>query len=245
MKYSKLILSLVFLLQVGTLFSQELSENIISKLGEYSMVYPYTQKPLGYAFDAVEPSIDAKTMEIHFTRHHMAYINNLNGALDKSDELKKNLLSLFLTMSKHPASIRNNGGGHYNHQLFFEMIAPGGSKEPIGNLSRAINNSFGSLDKLKEALNNAGKSQFGSGWAWLSVNNAGELFVSSTPNQDNPLMDVTQKQGIPVLGIDVWEHAYYLKYQNKRADYLDAIWKIVNWSELERRYNEALRALGK
>ncbi len=245
MKYSKILISLVLVLQMGTLFAQDLNEGIVSKVSEYNMVYPYTQKPLGYAFDALEPSIDAKTMEIHFSRHHLAYVNNLNSALEKSSESNKKLLSIFLSMSKYPMAVRNNGGGHYNHQLFFEMIAPGGANMPYGNLLAAINSTFGSVDKLKEAIFTAGKTQFGSGWAWLSVNKDGTLFVSSTPNQDNPLMDITPKQGIPVFGIDVWEHAYYLKYQNKRADYLDAVWKIVNWTELERRYNEALKALGK
>lgn len=195
---------------------------------------------LPYAHNALEPHIDALTMEIHHGRHHNAYVTNLNNAIKDTDMDGKSLEDLMANISKHPMPVRNNGGGHFNHSLFWTVIGPNGGDAPSGALAEAINKKFGSLDKLKEEFNAAGATRFGSGWAWLSVDANKELFVSSTPNQDNPLMDVAEKKGTPILGLDVWEHAYYLKYQNKRPDYIAAFWSLVNWSEVERRFKAAL-----
>jgi Fe-Mn family superoxide dismutase len=198
----------------------------------------FTLPALPYAFDALEPHIDAATMQIHHDKHHQAYVDNLNKALEGSDGEGKTLEELMANISAYPAAVRNNGGGHYNHTLFWTVLGPGGSS-PSGDLEKAINETFGSLDALKEKMNVAGATRFGSGWAWLSVND-GKLQVSSTPNQDNPLMDVADVKGHPILGIDVWEHAYYLNYQNKRPAYLTAIWNVINWNEVAMRYKAAL-----
>jgi Fe-Mn family superoxide dismutase len=194
---------------------------------------------LHYAFDALEPHIDAQTMQIHHDKHHQAYVDNLNKALDGSDGMNKTLEELMANISAYPVAVRNNGGGHFNHTLFWTMLSPNGGGAPTGDLAKAIDETFGSLDALKEKMSTAGATRFGSGWAWLSVHN-NKLVVSSTPNQDNPLMDIAEVKGTPILGIDVWEHAYYLKYQNKRPDYLKAIWNVVNWHEVEMRYKAAL-----
>ncbi|HEY9178757.1 MAG TPA: superoxide dismutase [Flavipsychrobacter sp.] len=193
---------------------------------------------LKYAFNALEPHIDAMTMEIHHDKHHNAYVTNLNKAIEGTDAENMSLEELMANISKYPAGVRNNGGGHYNHTLFWEILGPDGGA-PSGKLADAINSTFGSLDGLKEQMNNAGATRFGSGWAWLIVQD-GKLAVCSTPNQDNPLMDIAEVKGTPVLGIDVWEHAYYLKYQNKRPDYLSAIWNVINWNEVAKRYEAAL-----
>jgi Fe-Mn family superoxide dismutase len=193
---------------------------------------------LKYAFNALEPHIDAMTMEIHHDRHHNAYVTNLNKAIEGTDAENLSLEDLMANISKYPMAVRNNGGGHYNHTLFWEILGPNGGA-PSGKLADAINDAFGSLDSLKEQMNNAGATRFGSGWAWLIVQN-GKLAVCSTPNQDNPLMDIAEVKGTPILGIDVWEHAYYLKYQNKRPDYLGAIWNVINWEEVAKRYEAAL-----
>jgi Fe-Mn family superoxide dismutase len=193
---------------------------------------------LPYAYDALEPHIDAQTMQIHHGKHHQAYVDNLNKALAGTDGEGKTLEELLANISAYPAAVRNNGGGHYNHTLFWSVLGPGGGA-PSGDLAAAIDSAFGSLDGLKEKLNNAGATRFGSGWAWLIVKD-GKLEVTSTPNQDNPLMDVAEVKGTPIFGIDVWEHAYYLKYQNRRPDYLAAVWNVVNWQEVERRYKAAL-----
>jgi len=195
---------------------------------------------LPYAHNALEPHIDALTMEIHHGRHHNAYVTNLNNAIKGTEMEGKSLEELMANISKYPMPVRNNGGGHYNHSLFWTVIGPNGGGAPSGALAEAINKKFGSLDKLKEEFNNAGATRFGSGWAWLSVDANKELVVSSTPNQDNPLMDVAEKKGTPILGLDVWEHAYYLKYQNKRPDYIAAFWSAINWKEVEKRYAAAL-----
>lgn len=193
---------------------------------------------LPYAYDALEPHIDAQTMQIHHGKHHQAYVDNLNKALAGTDGEGKTLEELMANISAYPAAVRNNGGGHYNHTLFWSILGPNGGT-PSGDLAAAINEAFGSLDALKEKMNAAGATRFGSGWAWLILKD-GKLDVTSTPNQDNPLMDVADVKGTPILGIDVWEHAYYLKYQNKRPDYLAAIWNVINWSEVEKRYKAAL-----
>ncbi|MBC7554188.1 MAG: superoxide dismutase [Taibaiella sp.] len=194
--------------------------------------------PLPYAFDALEPHIDAQTMQIHHDKHHQAYVDNLNKALAGTDGENKSLEELMANISAYPAAVRNNGGGHYNHSLFWSVLGNNGS-QPQGELATAIDEAFGSLDALIEKMNAAGTTRFGSGWAWLLVAD-GKLQVSSTPNQDNPLMDVAEVKGTPILGIDVWEHAYYLKYQNKRPDYLKAIWSVINWKEVDARYKAAL-----
>jgi Fe-Mn family superoxide dismutase len=193
--------------------------------------------PLPYDFAALEPHIDAQTMQIHHGKHHQAYVDNLNKALAGTDGENASLEDLMVNMSKYPAAVRNNGGGHWNHSLFWTVLGPNGG-QPEGTLADAINSAFGSLDGLKEKMNTAGVTRFGSGWAWLIVKD-GKLEVTSTPNQDNPLMDIAEVKGTPILGIDVWEHAYYLKYQNKRPDYLAAIWNVINWNEVSRRFEAA------
>ena len=199
----------------------------------------HTLPALPYAFDALEPHIDAQTMQIHHDKHHQAYVDNLNKALAGSDDLNKTLEELMANISAYPAAVRNNGGGHFNHSLFWTVLGPNAGGAPTGDLAKAIDEAFGSFDALKEKMSTAGATRFGSGWAWLLVND-GKLLVSSTPNQDNPLMDVAEVKGTPILGIDVWEHAYYLKYQNKRPDYLKAIWNVINWDAVSMRYKAAL-----
>lgn len=191
---------------------------------------------LNYAYDALEPTIDAKTMEIHYTKHHQAYVDNLNKAIEGTDLEGKSLEDLQKIGTDKPA-VRNNGGGHYNHSLFWELLTPGGSKEPVGNVKAEIEK-IGGFEKFKEDFSNAAKTRFGSGWAWLVKNADGSVVVSSTPNQDNPLMPVADVQGTPILGIDVWEHAYYLKYQNKRPDYVAAFFDVINWDKVEEFYNK-------
>ncbi len=198
----------------------------------------HTLPALGYAFDALEPHIDAQTMQIHHDKHHQAYVDNLNKALAGTEGENLSLEALMAGISKYPAAVRNNGGGHYNHSLFWTILSNNGS-QPSAELATAINDTFGSLDGLKEKMNTAGATRFGSGWAWLSVAD-GKLSVSSTANQDNPLMDIAEVKGTPILGIDVWEHAYYLHYQNRRPDYLKAIWNVINWAEVSARYAAAL-----
>jgi len=214
-----------------------------AKLSESQLTGQSKQLPLPYAYNALEPSVDAKTMEIHYTKHHAAYTKNLNEATSGPEYASKTLFQLFSEIEKYPVPVKNNGGGFYNHLLFWTLMAPISGQEPQGDLLKAINNGFGSVDKFKEVFGNAGKKQFGSGWAWLLVNENGKLVISSTPNQENPLMSTTEVRGIPVLTLDVWEHAYYLQYQNRRPEYVDAFWKIVNWKEVSRRYDEAINAL--
>ena len=195
--------------------------------------------PLPYAYDALEPYIDAQTMEIHYSRHHQAYFNNLTKAVAGTELEGQPLEALFPRMSQLPVAVRNNGGGHWNHALFWKSLSPQGGGQPDGDLLVAIEKAFGSFDEFKKQFDAAAVGRFGSGWAWLSVGADGKLFISSTPNQDNPLMDVAEKRGAPLLGLDVWEHAYYLKYQNKRADYIAAFWNVVNWPEVAARFAAA------
>jgi Fe-Mn family superoxide dismutase len=183
---------------------------------------------LDYAYDALEPHIDARTMEIHHTKHHAAYTSNLNAALDGTGYEGKKIEEVLANVDKLSIAVRNNGGGYYNHNLYWKVLTPGGSSEPKGELKDAIVRDFGSVDAFKEAFSKAAATRFGSGWAWLVKNNKG-LVVGSTPNQDNPLMSVSEVKGVPILGIDVWEHAYYLNYQNRRPDYVEAFWKLINW----------------
>ena len=214
-----------------------------SKLADSQFSGQSKQIALPYAYNALEPVVDAKTMEIHYSKHHATYTKNLNDATAGTDFATKPLFQIFNEIEKYPAVVKNNAGGFYNHLFFWTVMAPISNQEPKGDLIQAINKSFGSLDKFKEAFSNAAKKQFGSGWAWLSVDEHGQLVVSSTANQDNPMMSTTEIRGIPILALDVWEHAYYLQYQNRRADYVDAFWKIVNWKEVDRRYQEALYAV--
>lgn len=201
----------------------------------------FTQTPLPYDYKALEPSIDAQTMDIHYNRHHAGYVKNLNAALAGTGAESKPLVDIFSSMSKYSTAVRNNGGGHYNHEFFWSILTPKKDTRPSAELAKAITEAFGSMEAFKEQFNKAAASRFGSGWAWLSVDSKGKLFISSTPNQDNPLMDVVEERGTPVLGVDVWEHAYYLKYQNKRGDYLGAIWAVINWDEVSNKYKAASR----
>ncbi len=190
---------------------------------------------LPYAFDALEPHIDARTMEIHHDRHHAGYTNNLNNAIAGTDLEGKSIEDILANVAGNGA-VRNNGGGYYNHNLFWTSMSPSGGGAPEGSLADAINSRFGSFDSFKDEFSKAGATRFGSGWAWLIKDGAGHLAVTSTPNQDNPLMDVAEVKGTPLLGLDVWEHAYYLKYQNKRPDYIQAFWNVVNWDEVAARF---------
>jgi Fe-Mn family superoxide dismutase len=193
---------------------------------------------LPYASDALEPHIDKQTMEIHHGKHHKAYTDKLNAAIEGTDVDGKSIEEILKNVSDKTA-VRNNGGGFYNHNLFWSIMSPNGGGQPSGALAEAINKKFGSFDKFKEEFNNAAATRFGSGWAWLIVTGNGEVAVTSTANQDNPLMDVAEQKGTPILGLDVWEHAYYLKYQNKRPDYVSEWWNVVNWEEVSRRFEQA------
>ena len=193
---------------------------------------------LPYALNALEPHIDARTMEIHHGKHHNAYVTNLNAAIAGTDLEGKSLEELMRVAGSNPA-VRNNGGGHWNHSLFWQILSPTGGGLPTGELAAAIDAKFGSFDAFKETFNKAGATRFGSGWAWLCVDTKKELCVCSSPNQDNPLMDVSDCPGTPILGLDVWEHAYYLHYQNRRPDYIAAFWNLINWEEVSKRYAAA------
>lgn len=184
---------------------------------------------LSYPADSLEPYVDAETMRIHHDKHHAAYVTNLNNAVQGTEQEGKSLEELLANVSKLPAAIRNNGGGHWNHTMFWQIMHPKGGGEPGGDLGEAITKHFGSFDDFKKEFGQAATTRFGSGWAWLCVGDDGGLFITSTPNQDNPLMDVADKKGRPILGLDVWEHAYYLHYQNRRPDYITAFWNVVNW----------------
>ena len=200
----------------------------------------FTLPALSYATDALEPHIDKLTMEIHHGKHHQAYVTNLNKALEGKPEADNNIDDIIKNISKFPPAVRNNGGGHYNHSLFWTLLSPNGGGEPTGKLADAIKSTFGSFAELKTKMSEAGATRFGSGWAWLIVGADKKLAVTSTPNQDNPLMDIAEVKGTPILGIDVWEHAYYLKYQNRRPDYLAAIWNVINWSHVAELYAKAV-----
>lgn len=199
----------------------------------------FTLDPLPYANDALEPNIDAKTMEIHHDKHHQAYVNNLNAAVEGTEMAGKSIEELMATVSTLPKAVRNNGGGHWNHSFFWKTLSGEGGGKPTGELASAIDTKFGSLDAFKEEFKKAAGARFGSGWAWLILTDGGELAVVSTPNQDNPLMDLAEAKGTPIIGLDVWEHAYYLKYQNKRPDYVDAYWNVVDWKAAEANYQAA------
>jgi superoxide dismutase, Fe-Mn family len=194
---------------------------------------PFKQNPLPYSYGALEPHIDQRTMEIHYGRHHAAYVNNFNDAVRDEKIKSQNLEEIMRNISKYSTKARNNGGGHYNHDLFWDIMRPGNSKRPTGALADAINATFGSFDNMKEKFSEAAMTRFGSGWAWL-VKNGNRLEIGSTPNQDNPLMDLSDLKGKPILALDVWEHAYYLKYQNERKRYVDAWWNVVNFERAAR-----------
>jgi Fe-Mn family superoxide dismutase len=196
----------------------------------------FTLPALPYAANALEPHIDARTMEIHHDKHHNAYVTNLNNAIAGSEAEKLSIEQICASVSKYPAAVRNNGGGHYNHSLFWTIMGPSAGGAPTGKLADAINAAFTSFDEFKTKFNTAATTRFGSGWAWLIKDASGKLVITSTPNQDNPLMDIAEVKGTPILGLDVWEHAYYLNYQNRRPDYCAAWWNVVNWNEVAKRF---------
>lgn len=198
--------------------------------------------PLPYPSDSLEPNIDKQTMEIHHGKHHNAYVTNLNNAIAGTEMEAKSIEELLATVSQSPVAVRNNGGGHFNHTMFWNTISGSGGGQPAGELAEAIVAKFGSFDAFKEEFAKAATTRFGSGWAWLIVTPEGELAVTSTPNQDNPLMDVVDTKGFPIIGLDVWEHAYYLKYQNRRPDYIAAYFNVVDWNAAEQRYQQGKQA---
>ncbi|WP_304516848.1 superoxide dismutase [Cecembia rubra] len=202
----------------------------------------FEQMPLAYAFDALEPHIDAMTMEIHYTKHAAAYAKNMaEAASEEGVDVSRPLEEVLMNISQYSTKMRNNGGGHYNHELFWKTMSPNGGGQPGGDLAEAINGAFGSFEEFQKQFEDAAKGRFGSGWGWLVLDKNNLLKIGSTPNQDNPLMDVSDLQGIPLLGIDVWEHAYYLNYQNRRPDYVSAFWNVVNWAEVENRYETLMK----
>ena len=202
----------------------------------------FLQPKLGYAFDALEPNIDAMTMELHYTKHHAGYTSKLNTALEHENMHPTDIYKIFANVSGYGSGVRNNGGGYFNHNLYWKFMSPEGGGEPAGKIAQAINRTFGSFGQFKELFSTTAASQFGSGWGWLILNQEGELQVISTPNQDNPLMDIAEVKGTPVLNIDVWEHAYYLKYQNMRTSYIDAYWNVIDWNFVDKLYQEAIEA---
>lgn len=199
----------------------------------------FTLDPLPYANNALEPHFDALTMEIHHDRHHQAYVTNLNAAVTGTELEGKTIEELLANISKAPAPVRNNGGGHWNHTFFWKSLSANGGGEPTGKLGEAITAKFGSFAAFKDEFKKAATGRFGSGWAWLIAKEGGEIAITSTPNQDNPLMDIAEAKGTPLIGLDVWEHAYYLKYQNKRPDYIDAYWNVVDWKAADALYTAA------
>lgn len=211
--------------------------NALAGTNFFSPAIGFQQTPLPYSYDALEAAIDAKTMEIHYTKHAAAYATNLqNAAAKEGVDTKRPLEDVLRNISKYSPAMRNNGGGHYNHELFWKFMSAKSAGQPTGRLAGSIKDSFGSYEAFQAQFSDAGKNRFGSGWAWLFVDNDKKLRIGSTPNQDNPLMDISEIKGFPLMGLDVWEHAYYLRYQNKRADYINNWWKIVNWEFIQDRY---------
>jgi Fe-Mn family superoxide dismutase len=219
-------------------FAKTISNISNNKNRSESTMAKFELPALPYAYDALEPYIDKMTMEIHHTKHHNAYVTNLNKAVEGTEMESKSLEDLMTNISKYPVAVRNNGGGHWNHSMFWTLMKKGGGGEPTGLLADAIKSSFGSFADFKTQFSNAGATRFGSGWAWLVKQN-GKLVIGSTPNQDNPLMDIADIKGTPILGLDVWEHAYYLKYQNRRPEYIENWWNVINWAEASKRFSEA------
>lgn len=199
---------------------------------------------LPYPYDGLEPHIDKETMTLHHDKHHTTYTKKLNAAIEGTDAENKDIEEIIRNVSKYGAGVRNNGGGHYNHSLFWKVMSPDGGGEPSGDLADALKDSFGSFDKFKEEFKATATGHFGSGWAWLCVGPDGKLFLTSTSNQDNPIMDVVDTKGAPILGLDMWEHAFYLKYQNRKPEYVDAFWNVVNWDEVGRLFKEAKEKAG-
>lgn len=214
--------------------------SLLSLLWFIELQAQHTLPALPYAFNALEPYIDEATMRIHYEKHHQAYINNLNKAIEGTDAAKLTIEQILENISSYSDAVRNNAGGHYNHSLFWSILTPKKNTQPSAHLQKAIDAQFGNLEELKKKITEQGMARFGSGWVWLIVNKDKKLEVISTPNQDNPLMDIAAVKGFPILGIDVWEHAYYLKYQNKRNDYLAQIWNIINWEEVSKRYEKVI-----
>lgn len=198
----------------------------------------FTLPALPYLKESLEPFIDVMTMEIHHGKHHNAYVTALNKAIENTDANKMSIEDILKNISKYPVIVRNNAGGHYNHSMFWALLRPSGGGNPHGKLGNEIHSAFDSFDEFKKQFTESATGRFGSGWAWLIKNESGKLEICSTPNQDNPLMDIAEKKGIPILGLDVWEHAYYLKYQNRRTDYIEAWWNIVNWDEASNRFSQ-------
>ncbi len=211
----------------------------LASIAQQESIHKFAALP--YAYDALEPYVDKMTMEIHYDRHHRAYYKNFMTAIQSSELEKMSMEAIFAKISTQPAVIRNNGGGYWNHELFWNCMKPNGGGEPSSKLAKAINETFGSFENFKKQFGDAGAKRFGSGWAWLAVDSDGKLFVTSTANQDNPLMDTEEKRGTPILALDVWEHAYYLKYQNKRGDYISSFWNVVNWGFVESQYAKAIK----
>lgn len=225
---------------IGTSIGELLAKGVEIHSG-FPFATNFTQTPLAYGYSALEPHIDARTMEIHYTKHAAAYASNLkDAAKDEGVDTSKPLENVLANISKFSVKMRNNGGGHFNHELFWSVMGPNAGGKPDGKLMEAIMASFGSYEAFVTQFENAAKTRFGSGWAWLVVQSGGKLVVSSTPNQDNPLMDLAEVKGTPILGLDVWEHAYYLNYQNRRPDYVTAFWNLVNWKAVSERYAAAV-----
>lgn len=226
-------------LYFGSAFLSSCASSRVAVPAQYTT--GFSQQPLPYAYNALNEAIDAQTMELHYSKHAAGYATNLNDAAKAEGvDTSKPVEDVLRNISKYSTKMRNNGGGHYNHELFWKCMSPKGSERPAGNLATAIDSSFGSFDTFKTQFSDAGKNQFGSGWAWLIVDNDKRLRIGSTPNQDNPLMDVASIKGFPLLGLDVWEHAYYLRYQNKRPDYIAAWWKVVNWDYVAQRFQSVV-----
>jgi len=210
-----------------------------SQISESKLTFPFQQVQLNYDMNSLEPAIGGDTMDFHYNKHHKAYTTNFNSLYEKEAQGTP-LMEVIENVSKYSDGLKNNLGGWYNHNMFWNILTPNSTKAPIGDLAEAINTSFGSFEAMKEQFNAAAMGRFGSGWAWLNLGPDGKLFISSTPNQNNPLMDVTPQKGVPVLTIDVWEHAYYLNYQNRRADYVNSFWDVIDWNECERRFHEGI-----
>ena len=246
----KLIPALILLGFIGCqyiLIAQDIMKNPIidntKNQNNMSIANKFEFKPLPFEYGALEPFIDKLTVEIHYSKHHKAYYDNFMNAIKGTEMETMEITDIFNNISKYPTAVRNNGGGYYNHTFYWEGMKAKGGILPAGKLSEAIIKTFGSLDEFKKQFSEAGKTRFGSGWVWFCVDDNGKLFICSTPNQDNPLMDIAEKRGVLLLTMDVWEHAYYIKYQNKRPDYIEAFWNLVNWEEVTKRYENALKTI--
>jgi Fe-Mn family superoxide dismutase len=236
-KLFSVLVALIFLSSAFVLINSNPKNVIIeTKNAEGKFIFP----DLPYSYEALEPHIDKMTMEIHYSKHHQTYFNNFIKSIEGTELEKMSIEDMFKKISKLPVAVRNNGGGYYNHILYWQSMCPEGGGHPEGVLLGAIHSQFGGFEEFKIKFSDAAKSRFGSGWVWLSVDENGKLFISSTPNQDNPLMDVTEQKGTPILAFDVWEHAYYLKFQNRRTDYIEAFWMVVDWKNIEKRYNQLM-----